>query len=638
MGRIKQVLSTVTAAAVIVAGSSAFGIYPSARVVEAGSSNIFTSANLVSVAYGDKTFLGLPESELEQSASYYNEAAGFTVTAGDCLKVGKTTTLADASTSISYTLAEVDGAGQINVNIFATGAFSGSSKNSSITFNFVGQGGNVIANTEDVVDIIIANRYTLTVKDIYKDHAGSTTLNTVVRTTDVKAPDAAYSYSSLSPEGYTLTGDATKAGSAIGNADIEFVYLRNEYTANFKDYDGTILKTQAVEHGLTATPPADPTRSGYTFTGWSANPSTPVTGNVDYVATYTVNGGGSSGGGGTGGGGSQGGGGGSSSGGGGSSSGGSGTSAVGSSSGGGTSNGGNSSGSGTTSGGGAGDSADGSTVSQENPGSTQTASGNAVSGTPDENGAYHDDKGNVISNGVVTDTQTGEIYVTDSAGKPVTTSDGNGQVITTSDGTKVVVTGDGHMARSEIIIITVPGGAGGAADGQGSGDAAQRAVLSDESGMQVVPEAYEMPTGDTAAGAIYEVTIDGKVVKVFVGADGFVLADTGFIYQGKTYVADKNGVISKVDKIKGVKVKNLRGKKVKITFKKKKIAVKYQIESSYNKDFSGKKSKLTTKKRSIIAGATPGKILYVRVRYYAKAGGKKYYSKWVVKKIKVDKK
>lgn len=41
------------------------------------------------------------------------------------------------------------------------------------------------------------------------------------------------------------------------------------YTVTFKDYDGTTLKTEKVLSGNNATPPADPTREGYTFIGWS---------------------------------------------------------------------------------------------------------------------------------------------------------------------------------------------------------------------------------------------------------------------------------------------------------------------------------------------------------------------------------
>ena len=40
------------------------------------------------------------------------------------------------------------------------------------------------------------------------------------------------------------------------------------YAVTFMDYDGTVLDTQAVEHGGDAIAPPDPTREGYVFTGW----------------------------------------------------------------------------------------------------------------------------------------------------------------------------------------------------------------------------------------------------------------------------------------------------------------------------------------------------------------------------------
>ena len=60
------------------------------------------------------------------------------------------------------------------------------------------------------------------------------------------------------------------------------------YAVTFKDWNGTTLKTETVNHGSDATAPADPTRTGYTFTGWDqafAN----VTGALTVTAQYDVN-------------------------------------------------------------------------------------------------------------------------------------------------------------------------------------------------------------------------------------------------------------------------------------------------------------------------------------------------------------
>ena len=56
-------------------------------------------------------------------------------------------------------------------------------------------------------------------------------------------------------------------------------------TVTFVDWDGTVLKTQVVKPGTSATPPADPSRANCTFTGWSGT-YTNVTSNQTVTATY----------------------------------------------------------------------------------------------------------------------------------------------------------------------------------------------------------------------------------------------------------------------------------------------------------------------------------------------------------------
>lgn len=56
-------------------------------------------------------------------------------------------------------------------------------------------------------------------------------------------------------------------------------------SVTFKDWDGTILKSEQVEEGHAATAPADPTRDGYIFTGWDTDFSN-VTANLVITAMY----------------------------------------------------------------------------------------------------------------------------------------------------------------------------------------------------------------------------------------------------------------------------------------------------------------------------------------------------------------
>lgn len=61
------------------------------------------------------------------------------------------------------------------------------------------------------------------------------------------------------------------------------------YTVKFIDWDGTILKQQTVQEGTAATPPSNPVREGYTFTGWLPTTYTDVLEDQDIYAQYTKN-------------------------------------------------------------------------------------------------------------------------------------------------------------------------------------------------------------------------------------------------------------------------------------------------------------------------------------------------------------
>ena len=68
------------------------------------------------------------------------------------------------------------------------------------------------------------------------------------------------------------------SGSSVSQSTLGFggepaavatVTYQRSLTVTFNDYDGTTIDTSTVLEGNDATPPADPTRTGYTFTGWS---------------------------------------------------------------------------------------------------------------------------------------------------------------------------------------------------------------------------------------------------------------------------------------------------------------------------------------------------------------------------------
>ena len=75
---------------------------------------------------------------------------------------------------------------------------------------------------------------------------------------------------------------------AIQNGAVTVAAAQPEmHTVTFKDWDGTVLKTQEVQHGGDAEAPADPTRVGYTFTGWD-KAFTNITADLVVTAQYEM--------------------------------------------------------------------------------------------------------------------------------------------------------------------------------------------------------------------------------------------------------------------------------------------------------------------------------------------------------------
>ena len=91
-------------------------------------------------------------------------------------------------------------------------------------------------------------------------------------------------------EDYTFAGWDKSFAAVTADVTVTATYTaKTSYTVTFKDYNGTVLKTETVVSGKSATPPADPTRTDYNFVGWDGD-YTNVTANVTVTATYTEKG------------------------------------------------------------------------------------------------------------------------------------------------------------------------------------------------------------------------------------------------------------------------------------------------------------------------------------------------------------
>ena len=92
----------------------------------------------------------------------------------------------------------------------------------------------------------------------------------VLKTEQVEQGKSATAPANPTREGYTFTGWNKDFSNVQSDLTITAQYKKNitYFTVTFLDWDGTVLKTEQVEQGHGATAPANPTRKGYTFIGW----------------------------------------------------------------------------------------------------------------------------------------------------------------------------------------------------------------------------------------------------------------------------------------------------------------------------------------------------------------------------------
>lgn len=82
---------------------------------------------------------------------------------------------------------------------------------------------------------------------------------------------------------YSITlNDSLSLTSSISATQVGLLY-----TVNFYDYDDSLLSTQEIESGEDATAPSNPSRTGYTFTGWDTSYYN-ITADTNIYAEYTI--------------------------------------------------------------------------------------------------------------------------------------------------------------------------------------------------------------------------------------------------------------------------------------------------------------------------------------------------------------
>lgn len=112
--------------------------------------------------------------------------------------------------------------------------------------------------------------------------------NSVISTQTVTRSGSATAPPNPTRDGYTFIGWGKSFTNITANTDIHAQYTIKTYIVRFLDWNNTVLDTQTINHGSNATPPSNPVREGYTFTGWQGS-YTNITANTDIIATYEKN-------------------------------------------------------------------------------------------------------------------------------------------------------------------------------------------------------------------------------------------------------------------------------------------------------------------------------------------------------------
>lgn len=84
---------------------------------------------------------------------------------------------------------------------------------------------------------------------------------------------------------YAMAYNST--GNSGWTSDCRSCTSHDPVTVKFVDWDGSVLKTQTVDYGMSATAPLTPSRKGYTFQGWDSSYYN-VTVNKTVKATYQI--------------------------------------------------------------------------------------------------------------------------------------------------------------------------------------------------------------------------------------------------------------------------------------------------------------------------------------------------------------
>ncbi len=186
---------------------------------------------------------------------------------------------------------------------------NGSGTNAVLTLPSPGNAGSLSANKSIIIDTLAPNAPVLSFPTAGSGILIASTFTGACESQSVVSiSHADISWSPLSAScargdvfsfSVTFSSTGTKNNIQITQSDtvgnvsspttISLQVVDPSYTVTFSDYNSTVLTTQTVSHGGSAIAPPNPSRSGYTFTGWSPSSLANITSDTTFVAQYSLN-------------------------------------------------------------------------------------------------------------------------------------------------------------------------------------------------------------------------------------------------------------------------------------------------------------------------------------------------------------
>jgi uncharacterized repeat protein (TIGR02543 family) len=142
--------------------------------------------------------------------------------------------------------------------------------------------------TMNVEGLILYAQWTINQYTITFDTDGGTTINAITQDYDTEVTGP----SNPTKEGYTFSGWDVSIPSTIPSEDITLTatWTINQYTITFDSNEGSDVASITQDYNTEVTAPSEPSRTGYTFSGWDVSiPTTIPSEDITLTATWTIN-------------------------------------------------------------------------------------------------------------------------------------------------------------------------------------------------------------------------------------------------------------------------------------------------------------------------------------------------------------